>query len=351
MRNHTASIVAICLSLCATVVDAATPPTTQAVSYHVRYRYQLKNRMNQALENVRVYIPLPQSCPYQEIVRLDLIFPQQGCKTEGVEDQFGQKFAEIAFPKLDPRASVEVGFECDFRLRPRRRISLDAGRVQTLKDIPGDLQGAYTSDLAGVYDLTSPEIRKTSSELIARRDNLLDQIAAIHDFVAAMKYVRDQTWDAAPVVLRRMTGSCSEFSFLFCALCRAAGIPTRFVAGTTCRIPGSGRWPYTDDVYHRWVEVYVPPYGWVPFDVTRDRGRPPKRDYFGAHPTLALILSRGGGGSRYLKNQYIGWNTHAMMLERKREFLWSIAQPATRHSAGPPVSSSEGRDGRDVRAD
>jgi hypothetical protein len=351
MGKRTGLIATICFSVSAAAVDAEAVRTGQPVSYHVRCRYQLKNRVNRALENVRVYIPLPQSCPYQAIMRLELVLPKGGCKMERIEDQFGQKLAEITFSKLDPQASVEVGFECDFWLRPRSRVSLDAKRVQTLKDIPEDIRGRYTSDVAGVYDLSSAEIRKTSNELIASRDNLLDQVMTIHDFVGAMKYVRDGTWDAAPVVLRRMTGSCSEFSFLFCALCRAAGIPTRFVGGTTCRILAGVGWSYTDNVYHRWVEVYIPPHGWVPFDVTRDRGRPPKRDYVGAHPTVALILSRGGGSSRYLKNQYIGWNTHAALLERKREFIWSIGQPATRHSPDSSASCAGGQGEGSARGD
>lgn len=311
-----------------TTRPAATSASSREVpvphTYDIRYRYKLTNRTDRPLQDVRVCIPIPQDCPYQKILSFALTLPGQPHTTEDVTDQFGQKIVRIGLDRLDPKASVETGFACRVRFRIGFKVPLEPKRVGTLNDVPPDIRSMYTSDLPGVYDLGSPEIRQVSAELAGPHQTPLDRVLAIHDFVAStLKYVRDGTWDSAPVVLRRQTGSCSEFSFLFCALCRAAGIPTRLVGGSTCRVRPGGPWPRKDDVHHRWTEVYIPPYEWVPFDVTRNRGRPPKRDHVGAHPAPALILSRSGGNSRLLKTQYVGWNTHAAFLERTREFIWS----------------------------
>jgi len=50
-------------------------------------------------------------------------------------------------------------------------------------------------------------------------------------------------------------------------------------------------------VYHRWVEVYVPPVGWLPVDANRDdRNKAPyPRRYFLALPSRLLVLSKTGG--------------------------------------------------------
>ncbi len=65
-------------------------------------------------------------------------------------------------------------------------------------------------------------------------------------------------------ILKNRIGTCDEFSSLFIALCRALGIPARYVSGIAySNIPeleGFGN--------HAWAEVYFPDNGWVPFDPT-----------------------------------------------------------------------------------
>lgn len=302
----------------------AEPAAMRPMTFRVEFRWALKNRLDRPLENVRVYIPVPESCAYQEIERLEWVMPDKAVARKQVKDRFGQTIAEFMVAGLAPQALVEVGFTCRFKLKSGGKISLDSRRAGTLADIPKEIRTLYTSDLKGVYDLESSEIRTASANVTKPHRSLVDQVLAIHDLVGTMQYKRDTSWDSAAVVLARKTGSCSEFSYLFCALCRAAGIPTRFVGGTTCRLSKSTTGPFTDDVYHRWVEVYIPPYGWVPFDATRDRGRPAKRTHVGAHPYPALILSRGGGGSEYLRNQYIGWSSHGPLMQQSRRFIWTI---------------------------
>ena len=53
-------------------------------------------------------------------------------------------------------------------------------------------------------------------------------------------------------------GTCDEFTNLFIAMCRAVGIPARYVAGLTYSKDGWG--------YHAWAEVYLDK--WVPVDPT-----------------------------------------------------------------------------------
>jgi len=66
-------------------------------------------------------------------------------------------------------------------------------------------------------------------------------------------------------VLENQYGVCDEITALFMAMSRSLGIPARFVSGIS----------YTNDPQfdekwgpHGWAEIYLPGYGWVPFDVT-----------------------------------------------------------------------------------
>ena len=63
-------------------------------------------------------------------------------------------------------------------------------------------------------------------------------------------------------VLENKEGVCDELTNLFLSMCRAVGIPAKFISGTV----------YTN-IYdnfgnHGWAEIYLPDYGWIPVDVT-----------------------------------------------------------------------------------
>ena len=135
---------------------------------------------------------------------------------------------------------------------------------------------------------------------------------------------------------------------MFSALCRANGIPTRFVGATMFRKREVEEYPYVDKVWHRWVQVYLPDIGWVHMDPTRDRGKKARRNFFGRQPGPGLVLSHHGGRSKYLGNHYVSAdNQPAKRIKRSRKFLWTpvtvvaVAVPVTTKEAGanPPSRS------------
>jgi transglutaminase-like putative cysteine protease len=70
------------------------------------------------------------------------------------------------------------------------------------------------------------------------------------------------TFASALEVAERRQGDCTEHGLLLAALARAAGIPSRVVAGLVY---------YRDSFMgHLWTEVYID--RWVPLDGTRPRG-------------------------------------------------------------------------------
>jgi hypothetical protein len=86
-----------------------------------------------------------------------------------------------------------------------------------------------------------------------------------------------------------------EYSFLFCALCRAGGIPARPVAGFLL--------PPEETLPHIWAEFYLSPFGWIPADPWLAHAVPDKQrfeifpqdpDYYFANlDPYRLVLSKG----------------------------------------------------------
>jgi len=86
----------------------------------------------------------------------------------------------------------------------------------------------------------------------------------VHD---RFTYERNVTTVATTVaeVMRLRSGVCQDFG-----LCRAAGVPARYVSGYTVSDLPSGNEPMRAQASHAWVEAYTPTHGWRGFDATND---------------------------------------------------------------------------------
>lgn len=315
-------IVLVLTALQSAGTPAATPIGRDASSdYEVRYHHTLTNVTRLPLENVRVYLPVPVSDEAQEILDFRVELQGKPYRVSRRTDAYGNCIERVMIPKLEPGEEAAVGFACVARLKPSIRQSLDAKGRGSLDEIPKDVRDKYTIDHA-IFGLASPTVERIASDLLKRYPSPIARAIAVHDLVAGtFKYRAGDGWDPAPEVLERRSGSCSEFAYAFCALCRATGIPTRFAGGSIC--PLDAKLPFEDLGWHRWAEAYLPGHGWVPFDPTLDRATPPRRDFVGARHPRVLVLTRTGTKSRELGLSYIGANSHAGQTRRRRWFTWT----------------------------
>lgn len=114
-------------------------------------------------------------------------------------------------------------------------------------------------------EVTDPLIQKTAASLKVR--NELATIKNIYRRTGAI--ITDNNIQpvtrGALYALNNGEGDCTEYTYLFTALCRAAGIPTRAVAGYSC--PESKRLNPT--TYHNRAEVFYDG-AWRPVDAQND---------------------------------------------------------------------------------
>ncbi len=132
---------------------------------------------------------------------------------------------------------------------------------------------------ADVVEYINPteKIDSGNKDVIAMANSIAegedDLFIVIHNIAAWVKEnieyslttVTAEATKKASWVLDERYGVCDELTALFMAMSRSLGIPARFISGIS----------YTNDPQfeeqwgpHGWAEIYLPGYGWVPFDVT-----------------------------------------------------------------------------------
>ncbi|MCP4541531.1 MAG: transglutaminase domain-containing protein [Chloroflexi bacterium] len=273
-----------------------------------------------------IYIAIPPNRDNQSVSNLTFSAPYTL-----LTDRYGQSIAYFQFGTISSGQYITVSWEGDVEIKAMD-YDIDSSRVAGLDQISPDIVSSYTT-AESMYRLDSQIIQDAAQVAANGATNPYWIARNVHDFVAKrLTYLNDHRWDDAETVYLQQHGSCSEYTILFIALCRANGLPARYVGGTRHRQQGI----YVDTVYHRWAEVYLPPYGWVPVDVTHDdTGGEPIYAYFGALTDERFVTTVSGGNSEYL-----GWNYHnsyryycdssCPTTSRERSFTWTPYSPELR---------------------
>jgi transglutaminase-like putative cysteine protease len=259
--------------------------------------YEFRNYGPGEVPTLDAYLSVPANLENQKLVS-DVQFSPQ--PSDYLTDRWQQRVAHFHFENLPLAKREQILMTVRTELADTHWF-IYPDKVGKLKDIPKDIRDSYLVD-EDKYCIHDPVIQKAVAEAVGDESNPYWIMRKIH------KYVRDHLqyelaggWNVAPQVLTRGSGSCSEYTFLFISMCRAAGLPARYVGSVVVR----GDEASTDEVFHRWSQVFLPNYGWVHVDPQGgDREKP--AEVAGSIGTISnrfLITTFGGGASEYL-----GWN-------------------------------------------
>lgn len=247
------------------------------------------------LHDLDIYFALPEDNPAQKILARS--FNPDSYTL--VKDQWNQPFAHFHYQDQESEAMLQTVLIINAEISAISYY-IFPDKCGTLKDIPKLLKKEYTAD-GSKYQLTDPIIQHTVQEVVGKENNPYWIARKIFDHVRkTLEYKLEGGWNTAPVVLKRGTGSCSEYSFCFIALCRAAGLPARYVGSIVVR----GDDASLDGVFHRWPQVYLPHYGWIDMDPQGgDKEKPRDRALNIGHLSNRFLITTQGGGD----SEYLGW--------------------------------------------
>ncbi len=298
------------------------------------YREVWRNFGPGTVETLDINVAVPRTLPNQELAGPPVFTPRP---TGFVTDRWGQKCAHFHFTDIKPGASVAATMSVEATLY-KVRWYIDPDKVGPLDAIPADIRRLYTQDDSKL-DITDPVITDAVKKAVGEEKNPYWIARKINRYIQDhMHYELVGGWNIAPTVLARGSGSCSEYTFVMLAMCHAAGLPARYDGSIVIRGDDASR----DDVFHRWVEVYLPGYGWVPVDPSGGDSPVPatRAAYFGGLNNRFLITTQGAGGSKALGwdyDSYASWTALGpVKLMQLKAGDWVPAQRSTaaRESAG-----------------
>ncbi len=256
------------------------------------------------VKTLDVYIAVPHDLPNQKLTLEPTFAP---APKDFVTDRWGQKCAHFVYEDIAVGQKVSAKMSVDATLY-KVRWYVDPDKVGELKKIPGEIRKTYTQNSSKLV-MDDPVIQKAVKEALDGETNPYWMARKINRYIQDhMYYELVGGWNVAPTVLSRGSGSCSEYTFVMLSMCHAAGLPARYAGSVVVRNDDASR----DDVFHRWVEVYLPNYGWVPVDPSGGDSNVPSHvaDFFGGLSNRFVITTLGAGDSETLHwdyDSYANW--------------------------------------------
>ena len=155
-------------------------------------------------------------------------------------DDFGNRIFHYTFDNLPPYASKVITIRADLLMCERPLRSVRVTNEVHLVEEP-------------FIEIDDPQIRQLALSLkagnsLATAENIYRWITGNIRYVG---YVKKN--HGARQTLQAKQGDCTELMYLFVALCRAAGVPARGIAGYHC--PESAALDPAQ--YHNWAEFYA----------------------------------------------------------------------------------------------
>jgi len=170
--------------------------------------------------------------------------------------------------------TIQVSYEITSMPRTLPEITLEASG--TLKDIPERLKEEFCED-EGCWLTKNQTLRELAQNLTGHEENVL---AIVCNFVSWINENIDYKSFDTPLypneTYQLRQGDCDDQANLLITLCRIVGIPAYlqvgcvYVMGISEETTWSGHLELLEvNVgWHGWATVYIPPWGWLPVDLT-----------------------------------------------------------------------------------
>jgi len=228
-----------CLMIFLTTVPLADAADEQ--TRHIQYGFTLRNTRGAVIDRAEfwTYAPVNKTSA-QSVERLHVSHPH-----DLIEDAQGNQILHFVFPNFPPYGTKIVRIEADLQMgtSPLPSATPDGSTTNARRYV--EIDHPAFIEQAPVFNANSP------SQTVHRI------------FLWVSRHVSDEGYVRKPAgalyALKHGIGDCTEYMYLFIALCRRAGIPARGIGGYIC----SRNTILSPEGYHNWAEFYEGGRWWI----------------------------------------------------------------------------------------
>lgn len=240
----------------------AAPKRTLLVQYGNPRKYAVTHRAvvtngDPALSSLEIWLPVPQNQPEQDVGEVTT-----QPKVDLLPDVTGQalvarRYATSGLPGPDQTWSLEVSYELTCRQVTANGPAL---RGMTFPPYRQGKQFELFTRPEKYIETKEPAIAEQAAKLKDRYKDPLSLARAAYEWVLEkVEYKLIDGVGGAAYCLKNGHGECGDYSALWVAVLRAAGVPARPVAGF---------WADKTDGWHVWAEFMLPTGEWFPVDAS-----------------------------------------------------------------------------------
>jgi transglutaminase-like putative cysteine protease len=208
---------------------------------------------------LRVWVPIPPSDTVQSVRLTELTtFPVDVKPQLGTEEVFGNTFAYFEFP--NPLGAITIRHRLKVQTH-ELRWNLDAAQVQTPESWRHEFQPYLRSEQQAV--VTDSRFGSLLTEILPQRRNPLLDLDAVMTFADknfTYNHNKASLRASSLHAIEQRSGHCSDYHGFCAAMGRVMSLPTRVTYGLNPFPKASPS--------HCKLEAFLPPYGWVSFDVS-----------------------------------------------------------------------------------
>ncbi|MBC7964585.1 MAG: transglutaminase domain-containing protein, partial [Fuerstia sp.] len=210
-------------------------------------------------KRLRVWVPIPPSDTVQSVLLTDFTtFPVDVKPQLGTEEVFGNTFAYFEFP--NPLGAIIIRHRLKVQTH-QLHWNLDAAQVQTSARWGDEFKPYLRSEQQAV--VTDERFQSLLKEILPQRRNPLQDLDAVMTFAEknfTYDHVKASLKASSLHAIEARSGHCSDYHGFCAAMGRVMSLPTRVSYGLNPFPKASPS--------HCKLEAFLPPYGWVSFDVS-----------------------------------------------------------------------------------
>jgi hypothetical protein len=195
-------------------------------------------------------------------------------------DEDGNKIGLLELPKqrLLPGENLSFITEYEIVAKPRFIPDVSENESGVLNNIPSHLAQTYAT-AEGPWAQTDPSIQELAHDIAGNQTKVLELVKALIKWIKAnVVYGTHEIPLYADQTVAASVGDCDDQAILLIALLRTLGIPSYLQIGAIY-IPdyaevSQNHWNNSVRIverrigWHGWAVAYIPPWGWLPVDLT-----------------------------------------------------------------------------------